>query len=102
MLRLDSLFVRPPPSALRRSHRCSWISFPDIPWLPKVMSLVSVGNDTYGITGIPTTVAGRGDREKSRTSRQHKEDLPRFGLQRCVKPYDPALVDVFSVIELLN
>ena len=42
------------------------------------------------------------DREKSGTSRQHKGDLPRFGPQRCVKPYDPALVDVFSVLELLN
>ena len=63
---------------------------------------VLVENDTYGITGIPSTVAGRGHREKSRTSRQHKGDLPRFGPQRCVKPYDPALVDVFSVLELLN
>ena len=63
---------------------------------------LSVGNDTYGISGIPSTVAGRRDREKSGTSRQHKGDLPRFGPQRCVKPYDPALVDVFSVLELLN
>ena len=55
---------------------------------------VSVGNDTYGITGIPSTVAGRGDREESRISSQHKGGLPRFGPQRCVKPYDPALVDV--------
>ena len=39
-------------------------------------------------------ITGRGDCEKSGTSRQHKGDLPRFGLQRCVKPYDPALVDV--------
>ena len=61
-----------------------------------------MGNDTYGITEIPTTVVGRGDREKSRTSRQHKGDLLRFGPQRCVKPCDPALVDVFSVLELLN
>ena len=30
---------------------------------------MSVGNDTYGITGIPSTVAGRVDREKSRTNR---------------------------------
>ena len=36
MLRLDLLFVRPPPPAepkrgsVHRSHRCSWISFPDI------------------------------------------------------------------------
>ena len=45
---------------------------------------------------------GARDREKSGTSRQHKGDLPRFGPQRCVKPYDPALVDVFSVLELLN
>ena len=55
---------------------------------------MSVGNDTYGITGIPSMVAGRGDREKSGTSRQHKGDLPRFGPQRCVKHYNPALVDV--------
>ena len=61
-----------------------------------------MGNETYGIIGIPSTVAGCGDREKSGTSRQHKGFLPRFGLQRCVKPYDPALVDVFSVLELLN
>ena len=30
------------------------------------------GIDTYGITGIPSTVAGRGDREKSGNSRQRK------------------------------
>ena len=42
------------------------------------------------------------DREKSGTSGHHKGDLPRFGPQRCVKPYDPTLVDVFSVLELLN
>ena len=63
---------------------------------------MSVGNDTYGITGIPSMVAGRGDREKSGTSRQHKGDLPKFEQQRCVKLYDPALVDVFSVLQLLN
>ena len=63
---------------------------------------VSVGNDTYGITGIPSTVVGHGDHEECGTSRQHKGDLPRFGPQRCVKPYDPALVDVFSVLVLLK
>ena len=63
---------------------------------------MSVGNDTYGITGIPSMVAGRVDREKNGTSRRHKGDLPRFGPQRCVKPYDPDFVDVFSVLELLN
>ena len=69
-----------------------------LPGAPKM----SVGNDTYGITGIPSMVVGRGDRDKSGTSRQHKGDLPRFGPQRCVKLYDPPLVDVFSVLELLN
>ena len=69
-----------------------------LPGAPKML----VGNDTYGITGIPTTVAGRGDPEKSGTSRQHKGDLPRFGPQRYVKSYDPTFVDVFSVLELLN
>ena len=34
------------------------------------------------------------DREKSRTSRQRKGDLPKSGPQRCVKPYDPGLVVV--------
>ena len=64
--------------------------------------LVSVGNDTYGITGIPTTVAGRGIVRRAGLADSTKGDLPRFGPQRCVKPYDPALVDVFSVLELLN
>ena len=31
-----------------------------------------------------------------------KGDLPMFGPQRCIKPYDPALVDVLSVLELSN
>ena len=52
------------------SHNCA-----PLPGAPKM----SVGNDTYGITGIPSTVAGRGDREKSGTSRQHKGIYPGSG-----------------------
>ena len=49
--------------------------------------VVSVGgNDTYGITRIPTTVAGAQGCKKSRISSQHKERLPRFGPRGCVKP----------------
>ena len=47
---------------------------------------VSVWNDTYGITRIPTTVAGARGCEKSRINNQHKDRLPRFGPRGCVKP----------------
>ena len=63
---------------------------------------MSVGNDTYGITGIPTTVAGRWIVRRAGLVDSTMGILPRFRPQRCVKPYDPTLVDVFSVLELLN
>ena len=44
-------------------------------WRPKML----VGNDTYGITGIPSTVAGRGGRKVSGTSRRHKGIYPGSG-----------------------
>ena len=40
---------------------------------------MSVGDDTYGITRIPSTVAGHGDREKSGTSKLHKGIYPGSG-----------------------
>ena len=61
-----------------------------------------VWNDTYGITRIPTTVAGAQGCKESRASRQLKDRLPRFGPRGCVNP-SPALVGVFlRVIELPN
>ena len=45
---------------------------------------LSVGDDTYGITIIPTTVAGAQGCEKSRNNSQHKDRLPRFGPRGCV------------------
>ena len=35
----------------------------NVPWV--ILGFVSVGNDTYGITGIPSMVTGHGDREES-------------------------------------
>ena len=55
---------------------------PPLPGAPKM----SVGNDTYGITRIPTMVAGARGCEKSRINSQHKDRLPRFGPRGCVKP----------------
>ena len=53
-----------------------------LPGAPKM----SVGNDTYGITRIPTAVAGARDCEKSRISNQHENRLPRFGPRGCLIP----------------
>ena len=40
---------------------------------------MSVGNNTYGITRIPSAAAGAQGCEKSGISNQHKDHLPRFG-----------------------
>ena len=48
--------------------------------------ILSVENDTYGITRIPTTVSRAWGCEKSRSNRKHTDRLPRFGLRGCVKP----------------
>ena len=44
------------------------------------------GNDTSGITRIPTTIAGAQGCKKSKISSQHEDRLPRFGPRGCVKP----------------
>src|SRR3954467_10777123 len=48
---------------------------------------VSVGNDTYGITRIPTTVAGHGVERRAGLKEEHAVRLSRFGPLGCVKPY---------------
>ena len=63
---------------------------------------MSVGNDTYGIIGNPFYGWRARGCAKSGFGSQHKDRLPRFGPQGCVKPYNPALVDIFSVLELSN
>ena len=88
---LRALIFRPP--SLSKSHEDKGVlgrllelilttALP-LPGAPEM----SVRNDTYGITRIPTTVDGARGREKSGSSRQHTVRLSRFGPQGCVKPY---------------
>ena len=51
--------------------------------LPKCTSLINDigGKDTYGITGIPSTVGGCGAVERAGLRDQHGAELSRFGPQ---------------------
>ena len=63
---------------------------------------MSVGNDTDGITGIPSTVAGRGDREKSGTNRQHKGGFIQVQAAMMRKTLRSCFGGYISVLELSN
>ena len=63
--------------------------------------MMSVENDTYGITGIPTTVGGREVVERAGLGVSTKIVYPGSGREDAQYP-SPALVDVFSVLELSN
>ena len=63
---------------------------------------MSVGNDTYGITGIPSTVAGRRDHEKSGTSREHKGGFTQVRAAKMRKTLRSCFGGCISVLELSN
>ena len=59
------------------------------------------GNDTYGITRIPSTVGGRGVVQRAGLTGSTRIVYPGLGREDAQYP-SPALVDVLSVLELLS